>query len=227
MKPLIGLVCSFANEGRRYVANATYMDAILKSGGLPVVIPYITDGDDAVGYLSRFDGILFSGGPDVHPREYGEEKLPECGDIVESRDVAERLLVSSGLLAEMPFLGICRGIQSLCTFFGGSLWQDIPSQVGKSVLHSDTRHDITASDGTLYRDVVGDSRFEVNSYHHQALKKLPENMIVGAKADDGIIEAVCFEGRDNALAVQYHPEMIFDDVHSKRLFSWFVNECKK
>ena len=227
MKPIIGITCSFKNDGQRYAMNATYVNAILASGGLPVVLPYMTDPDDAKEYLLHLDGILFSGGPDIHPREYGEDVLPECGEIVETRDVAEKLLIGSGLLKDMPFLGICRGIQSLCTFMGGALWQDIPSQVGKEVLHSGTRHFVNALDGTLYRDVVGDARFEVNSYHHQALKKLPEGMIAAAKADDGIIEAVCFEGRTNAMAVQYHPEMIFDDEHSKKLFSWFVNECRK
>ncbi len=227
MKPIIGVTCSFANEGKRYVMNATYVNAVLASGGLPVVVPYMTDENDAKEYLSRLDGILFSGGPDIHPREYGEEVLPECGEIVEGRDVADRLLINSGLLEKMPFLGICRGIQSLCAFSGGTLWQDIPSQVGKEVLHSGTRHFVNAAEGTLYREVMGDARFEVNSYHHQALKKLPDGMIAAAKADDGIVEAICFEGRTDAMAVQYHPEMIFDDEHSKKLFSWFVNECRK
>ncbi|MDD4124651.1 MAG: gamma-glutamyl-gamma-aminobutyrate hydrolase family protein [Victivallales bacterium] len=226
-KPLIGIACSYNEKDKRICVNETYFNAVMQSGGIPAALPYVRSGENAAEVIAALDGIIFAGGVDIDPTLYGEERLEKCGEICAVRDFSENLYVKAVLASDMPLLGICRGIQTLNVFSGGSLYQDIPSEKGISVCHEKgNAHEIVINSGSILSEIVNSSPITVNSYHHQAVKAPAKGIIPIAYSHDGIIEAVEFEGRKNALAVQFHPEMSFgDDENSRKIFGWFVTEC--
>ncbi len=214
------------DNGSRCAVNLTYFNALRASGALPVALPYVVTAEEAAEYLEKLDGVLFTGGADIDPAEYGEERHEKCGEICAARDLAEKSYFSALRKIKLPTLGICRGLQSLNVFAGGSLWQDIPSQYGDTTAHSNAEHEIEIAPGTLFARVMGSERIKVNSYHHQGIKRLAPGYVACAHAPDGITEAICAQGRDDFLAVQYHPEMICThDENAKRIFDWFVGVC--
>ncbi|MBO4501048.1 MAG: gamma-glutamyl-gamma-aminobutyrate hydrolase family protein [Clostridia bacterium] len=227
MRPVIGLTCSLI-ENKRNAINLTYLDALRDSGALPVVLPYVQSEDEAAEYLKRLDGFLFTGGADIDPAEYGELKDEHCGDICKPRDIAEKHFFSALVNRPLPTLGICRGLQTLNVFAGGTLWQDIPSQVGNETAHSNAEHEIELVPGTPFSKIMGAPKIKVNSYHHQGIKQLATGYAACAYAPDGVIEAICAADRNDFLAVQYHPEMIYKtDENAKKIFAWFTDICKK
>lgn len=227
-KPLIGFACSYNQKEKYIFVNKTYFDAILCSGGIPVSLPYVDNDGHAAEALSNLDGIVFAGGVDVNPSLYGEAVDEKCGEICDIRDISEGFYVKAAINTKLPVLGIYRGIQAINVFLGGSLYQDIPSQVENCINHQKgATHEITVAPESLLYEIMGYGKITVNSYHHQAIKNMAKGLVPVAVSDDGIIEAVEFEGRKNSLAVQYHPEVSFEsDECSKRLFSWFVKECE-
>lgn len=227
MRPVIGLTCSLI-ENKRAAINLTYLNAVRGSGALPVTLPYVQSEDEAAEYLKHLDGFLFTGGADIDPAEYGELKDEHCGEICKPRDESEKHFFNALVSHPLPTLGICRGLQTINVFAGGTLWQDIPSQVGTEVKHSDSIHEIELVPGTLFSKIIGAPGITVNSYHHQGVKRPAEGLIPCAFSPDGVAEALCMEGRDDFLAVQYHPEMIYQtDENAKKIFAWFVDICKK
>jgi len=228
MKPVIGLTCSLLREQKRNAVNLTYIEAVRAAGALPVVLPYITEPADAREYICRLDGVLFTGGADIDPAYYGEERHEKCGEVCPERDAAEKAYFEALKTLPLPVLGICRGLQTLNAFAGGTLWQDIPSQVGTEVKHSDSTHTIDIVPGTLFEKIIGSPRIEVNSYHHQCVKTLAKGFKVCAVSPDGVVEALCAEDRDDLLAVQYHPEMLVPgNGNAKKIFEWFVSVCRR
>ncbi|NCA67185.1 MAG: gamma-glutamyl-gamma-aminobutyrate hydrolase family protein, partial [Clostridia bacterium] len=189
--------------------------------------PYVKNSENAAEVISVLDGIIFAGGVDIDPTLYGEERLEECGEICAVRDLSESLYVKAVLTTDMPFLGICRGIQTLNVFSGGTLFQDIPSETGTSICHEKgSKHKIVINPESVLDGIIKTNHITVNSYHHQAVKALAKGIIPTAYSHDGIVEAIEFEGRKSALAVQFHPEMSFDDdENSRKIFGWFVTEC--
>lgn len=213
-------------ENARLAVNLTYLEALRAAGALPVVLPYVATSEEAIEYLRGLDGFLFTGGADIDPAEYGESRDEKCGEICPARDAAEKSYFAALQKKSLPTLGICRGLQTLNVFAGGTLWQDIPSQYGTGTAHSNAEHEIEISPGTLFAKVIGRERINVNSYHHQGIKTPAPGYIVCARAPDGMPEAICAEGREDFLAVQYHPEMMFGrDENARRIFEWFANVC--
>ncbi|MBO4366410.1 MAG: gamma-glutamyl-gamma-aminobutyrate hydrolase family protein [Clostridia bacterium] len=223
-RPLIGLLGSVNDEKGFRFANSNYWTAVLQSGGYPVLLPYLSSVDDASELLSRLDGVLFLGGDDIHPSHYGQEKLPACGSGSDERDRSEMCYVEAWDRTDLPCLGICRGIQALNVFLGGTLWQDIPSQLPDALPHGGgSTHPVFPESGTLYADLCGGGPLTVNSFHHQAIRDCAPSVCPAARSEDGVIEAVCFKNHPNALAVQYHPERTFEtDPSSRALFTWLV-----
>ena len=227
MKPLIGLTCSLI-ENKRIAVNLTYIDAVRNAGALPVTLPYVESAAEALEYVRRLDGVLFTGGADIDPAEYGEERHEKLGEICLPRDKAEKSYFQALCEHRLPTLGICRGMQSLNVFAGGTLWQDIPSQLGTDTAHSNAVHTIDIAPDSLFYGVIGKTRIEVNSYHHQCVKTHAPGYAVCATSPDGVAEALVCEGRDDFLAVQYHPEMLCGtDENARRIFAWFTEVCKK
>ena len=218
--PLIGISCGRSASGGISLAT-TYTEAIARAGGVPVVLPIVDDQTLAEAILGKLDGIVFSGGPDLDPSEYGEEVWNETVYVDAVRDRSDQLLGRAALASGKPVMAICRGEQLMNVVLGGSLYQDIPSQVGVVVDHSDTTHMIGVEKGSVLYELFGRDSLEVNSFHHQAAKAVPAGSRVTAYAADGIVEA--YEN-GNVLAVQFHPEkMVQTDDSWLALFKYFVD----
>ena len=222
--PVIG-VSGYTEDGQCHV-NMTYVNSVRKAGGIPLVIPVTSDDAQIEGILAAIDGLLMTGGEDFDPLKwFGEEPVRGLGEVVPARDEFDVKLVRAAVAKGIPVLGICRGEQLLAVAFGGSLWQDIPSQVKDSYIKHRQgpttgtvgTHSIAIEKGSLLAKILGKEKAVVNSFHHQAIKVVPKGFKVVATAPDGIIEAVERSGRlapayaDGGaflLGVQFHPEVI-------------------
>ncbi|MCD8339485.1 MAG: gamma-glutamyl-gamma-aminobutyrate hydrolase family protein [Burkholderiales bacterium] len=232
-KPMIAVTPLLDYPRNSFWMLPGYFLGLEGAGALPFMLPVLTDKNDVRRMLGNADGLLLTGGQDVDPSLYGEEKLEVCGEISPERDNMEKLLLEVALEMDMPVLGICRGIQFANVFFGGSLWQDIPSQVGKEIEHSMQPpydrpiHDVYVVDHTPLAKLSRQSEIQVNSYHHQAIKKLAPTLQVLAYSDDNLIEAVRLPSKTFMWFVQWHPELTFKkDPQSQKIFSAFVTACK-
>lgn len=203
----------------------TYTRSIALAGGVPVMLCM----ESAQEAADRFDGLLLSGGPDIDPKYFGEEILNETVRINPARDEYELALIRAFLDAGKPILGICRGAQMLGVALGGTLYQDIPAQLGFLHYDKQVRHFVCAQPGTTLYRLFGE-RFRVNSLHHQAMRDLPEGCVVSARSQEGIIEAFEHESLP-LLAVQFHPERLTGGMGDARtpdflpLFEHFVARC--
>lgn len=207
------------------------MKGIEQVGGIPVLLPLTDDSDDISQLADTFDGFLFSGGPDIHPEIYGEFISEGCGEISKQRDDLELFLIKLLLERNKPIFGICRGVQVINVGMGGTLIQDIPTEYKTAVNHSQEKpyhravHSVTLSDKLA--EMLGESDLNVNSMHHQSIKKLAPQLKIGARSPDGIIEAAYSPDYKFVLGVQWHPEHNLEWHSSNRLFSSFVNACQK
>lgn len=230
-KPLIGLI-PLVDEGREsFWMLPGYMAGIARAGGLAVMLPLTGEDVDIENLVERFDGFLFTGGHDVDPALYGQEKEDCCGDLCPTRDAMEQKLLKAALAADKPVLGICRGLQLMNAVLGGTLWQDIPTQ-----FPSETNHRMAAPYGRAEHTVQVNPELPfgnlpltlgVNSCHHQGIRELAPELKVWAKAPDGLVEAIFLPGKRYARAVQWHPEFFrVEDELSRTIFSGFVEAAK-
>ncbi len=243
MRPLIGITCSRLIGGgwggydpghyMDYTFNA-YSEAVLSCGGAPLLIPIAQSADSLDAILHHLDGLILSGGPDINPRAYGEAPLAGLGDIDEELDRTELELARRAMPGDLPILAICRGIQTLNVSQGGTLYQDIASQVEHSINHVQkarkgvNTHSIRIDDGTLLHKIFNRKKIWVNGRHHQAVKDVAANLMVSARAEDGIIEAMEDPKRVFTIGVQWHPEGTWKtDTYSKKLFRAFVNASSR
>lgn len=211
-----------------------YPRAILEARGLPLLLPITSSRTAIQALLKSLDGILISGGDfDIHPKFYGEEPLTALGKIKENRTEFELELITLALKHNLPLLGVCGGAQAINVVLGGSLYQDISTQVSNAMVHQrgDLRetggHLIKIHEGTKLKQIVGRSTLEVNTTHHQAVKKLGKGLIANAVTEDSIIEGI--ESRDDSfvLGVQWHPELLAHrDICQKKIFTAFVSACR-
>ena len=221
--PVIG-ISSYSESGRCQV-NMTYINSVRMAGAVPLVIPVTSDDAQIAAVLDVIDGLIMTGGEDFDPLKwYGEEPVRALGEVVPERDEYDVKLMRAAVANGIPVLGICRGEQLLAVAFGGSLWQDIPSQVPSSIVKhrqgptsgSFGTHSINIEKGSVLARLLGKEKAVVNSFHHQAIKDVPKGFRVIARSADGIIEAVEREGKVQGhadggawiLGVQFHPEAI-------------------
>jgi len=207
-----------------------YEEAVRRAGGEVRVLDYDTDRPAEV--VKEVDGILLPGGDDVTPSLYGDEPHPKFEAAEPGRDAYELELAKRAGDADVPLFAICRGIQVLNVARGGTLVQDIPSQLPDAIPHEvrDTpftiAHDVWVSEGTLLHELLreridGDA-CPVNSRHHQAVQKIGEGLVVSATAPDGVIEAVEDPSKRFCLGVQWHPENFYRTGEFRALFEAFV-----
>jgi len=234
-RPLIGVVPLWDEEKDSLWMLPGYMDGIEKAGGLPVMLPLSADKPLLERICRLVDGLLFTGGQDVSPGLYGEEKSACCGPICGKRDGLEALLFSRAVLGlDKPAFGICRGIQLFNALLGGTLYQDLPSQYrGKRPLghqqeppYDAPSHQVAIEAGSSLHALLGAESIMVNSCHHQGIHELSRELECMATAEDGLMEAVRMPGKRFVWAVQWHPECNLCDENSRRLFEAFVKACR-
>ncbi|MBR2322888.1 MAG: gamma-glutamyl-gamma-aminobutyrate hydrolase family protein [Clostridia bacterium] len=233
MKPLIGLLVTI-DDNKTTTVNYTYARAVTELGGTPIVLPYTADDNDIDRFVSLCDGFLFSGGKDVEPKRFGEEQLNDSLVVHHCRDELEFKLFDKIISTNKPILGICRGAQVINVALGGTLYQDIPSQIPSQISHrqkegqTEYSHDIlVVKDTPLHKLVGGRDRIEGNSFHHQAIKDLGDGLKLMATADDGVIEGAYYDGDRYLRIYQWHPEKLFDKHdHNNLIIKDFINACK-
>jgi gamma-glutamyl-gamma-aminobutyrate hydrolase PuuD len=227
MKPHIGLDADFKDDARpHHKLYAQYTDAVLAAGGVPVIVPSLEDDEDVLSILSALDGLVLTGGPDLDPASYNEEPHASVVPLAARRQRATGRLVELALVMEIPVLGICLGCQVVNVALGGTLIQDVPSQVAGAIAHNpadDAKvlHAVTVEPGSRLHSIVRAETIEVDSSHHQAIGRLGRNLVVSARSADGIIEAVEIPAKW-VLAVQWHPERTIDRPEHLALFRALV-----
>ncbi len=240
-KPKIALVCHRGeNPGNNRILpdslGTTYINSVIKAGGLPFLIPLDFPLDNLNIIRESFDGLLLTGGGDVDTKRYGGIEHPSVGEVWPVRDEIECRLYHLALETEWPVFGICRGIQIMNVAAGGKLYSHIPDQVPtvKHVHNQPTGtprdhlvHDVLIEPGTLLHQIIGKDRIPVNSFHHQAVSVPGEGMKVTAFSDDGIIEAIENPDHPFVLGVQWHPECMQQYDDHMKLFRAFVEASRR
>ena len=216
-KPIIGVTPLWDAERKSVWMLPDYLDGIKTVGGLPIILPLEMEEKDADRIVETCDGFLFTGGQDIG-------SCPE-------RDNLETLLLSKALQSDKAILGICRGLQFINVFLGGTLWQDLPSQHPSAITHRQSKtydaptHKVVLNESL--ETLLGKDILDVNTLHHQAIKELGNGLTPMAIAPDAIIEAARMEGKRFVWGVQWHPEYMFKtDPDSLALFSNFIQHCK-
>jgi len=228
-----GVVRSWDGADRTGV-NAAYVRALLAAGGVPLILSPLMGASLAGSALDGCDGLLLTGGEDIHPSWYGADPSPLLSPPSRERDLFELALFAVARQRELPILGVCRGIQLINVALGGTLVQDLPSERPGTVDHSplgarDTRtHPVRIQPGSRAAAALGAPTVTVNSVHHQAIKDLAPGLVASAWTHDGLIEAAeSGPGASWILAVQWHPEEMHADPMAPEhgLFSALVNEA--
>ena len=229
MKPVIGLTCSTSSEHfskgvRRYSCPEPYVRRVEEAGGIPILLP-VAAPERVPELLALVDGVILIGGDDVDPTLYGEKPHRKLGPVDRLRDEFEIEVVRHAASGALPAFGICRGCQVMNVALGGTLVQDIPSEVTGSLPHSgrtDSAHDAAVTPGTRLHRVLGKTSVAVNSHHHQSLALPAEGFDVTARTSDGVIEAAELPGHVFFLGVQWHPERMPKSDSTRRLFRAFL-----
>jgi|GEM_PF-443301 len=212
-----------------------YIDAVKAAGAEAVLLPLITSAEQAQNETGNIDALIMTGGGDIDPAEYGEAPSDLLEDVDTARDKSDLLLLKAAIDKDIPVLATCRGMQVLNVLQGGTLYQDIPTQFGTSILHRSVDqvdfayHDITVKSGSFIDQIMGKTRFSVNSWHHQGIKDLGKGLEVTATSDDGMIEAVELQGAAFVLGVGFHPEWLVADGQTEFLafFERLIEEASK
>ncbi|MDR3217831.1 MAG: gamma-glutamyl-gamma-aminobutyrate hydrolase family protein [Dysgonamonadaceae bacterium] len=233
-QPLIGISASRTNSGGSSVSG-TYIQAILKAGGMPIIIPTMTDGAVLRNIVKTLDGLVMTGGEDIHPFYYEEDTIPNINSIDSIRDIYDLTLLKLATDRNIPVLGVCRGEQAINVAFGGTLYQDIPTQYENknSINHYQTEpqtegtHPATIVGGTKLDEILNRQEIFVNSFHHQGVKNLAPHFRISARAGDGFTEAIEAYPNRSVLGVQFHPEgfVYGGDTAMLKIFTHIVKEA--
>jgi putative glutamine amidotransferase len=231
-KPIIGIASDVQHvEGKRDRAFAylTYVEALRRSGAIPVVIPPQPENADAI--AESLDGIVLAGGFDCDPELYGEEPHPSVEPMDRRRQDNDLALARVARDRGIPTLGICLGLQMMNVAAGGSLVQDIDSQMETDIQHDSTpenrvRHDVVVEKGTKLASILGERELNVNSSHHQAINKVADDLKITAHAPDGIVEGLEDPRHPFYVGVQWHPEDMKGEDSASSIFGAFVEAAR-
>ncbi len=234
--PLIGLTCSLLkNKSGTLVCQVgrAYINAVKKAGGIPLVIPADLNRAELKTLVTSLDGILFTGGGDIDPKNYNGSFHPNVYGISPERDTLEFSLVQLTLAANKPLLAICRGIQVLNVAFGGDLYTHIQDQFPNSLKHDwfpeyprdKLAHTVRLTPGSKLYNIFKMDEIRVNSLHHQGIKEIGTGLKATAFAPDGLVEGLEVDGTLFALGVQWHPECLPNNQKMVDLFKAFVDAC--
>ncbi len=213
----------------------SYVDATIKAGGIPIIIPPELPEESWKVLYERLDGIIFSGGADVDPALFNGKAHPAVSGVDAERDTLELSLMRHIVDDEKPFLAICRGFQVLNIALGGTLYTHISDQIENSLQHATPReqprntpvHEIKIEEGSRLAEIVKTPILKVNSWHHQGGKDIPAQLKITAHSPDGLVEAMELLDHPFAIAVQWHPEWMPEDKAMSSLFKAFVEASKR
>lgn len=238
-KVIIGIT-SFCGEEKDKKFNkvrCSYVNAVYKAGGVPVVIPPFNNLKLSAQYIDLIDALILSGGNDITPAIYGESKLPQVKDNNINRDKWEIDLFKKAYQSNLPILGICRGMQLINVALGGSLYQDIDFQLNCDLPHLPLdlqrkknleyeKHKVDILKNTQLDKILCSDKIHVNSHHHQAIKNLADDLTISAKSECGITEAVEAKNHAFLIGVQWHPEDLIERISCfNNLFSALVDSA--
>lgn len=235
-KPVIGITTArglSANSLPLISLDEAYVGAVLRASGIPLLVPLGLPDADLNRIITRLDGLLLSGGGDVHPAVYHSQEHPKVNEVDEDRDRVEIAIFQSAIEQRIPVFGICRGQQLINVAMGGSLYEDIPAQHPNAIEHTCfpakprdfPAHPVEIDPGSRLASILGTRRIKVNSLHHQAIRKLASGLVSTAEAPDGIVEAVEMKDYPFGLAVQWHPEWMQDHLAMRALVRAFIDAC--
>lgn len=210
--------------------EGSYCHSIVNSGGLPVLLPPVEEDEHIEWLLESCDGFLFTGGIDIHPKYFGEEIWNNTVEINDKRDKVELKLIKRLIEENKPILAICRGIQVLNVALGGTLYQDLPTQL--NLIHRQKEpglewgHGVNIVENTPFYNLFKKKRIKTNTSHHQSIKDLGEGLSLMATADDGVVEAVYMPNKKYVIGVQWHPESLSHiSKDHKAIFDDFIKHC--
>ena len=230
-KPVIGITGNYGEQMCKI--GEGYYKSVLRAGGVPVIIPPLSDTDAIINTLEHIDGLLLSGGGDFNPLYEGEEPSAQLGSLNAERDLPELLITQLAYNRQIPILGICRGIQTLALALGGKVHQDITDiatlKHSQDADRSEPTHSVMLEeDSTLfniYKEETQGAKLFVNSFHHQTVSDPGERFHVTAKSSDGLIEAIESSEFKSIMGVQWHPECLADD--GLPIFRWLVAQADR
>ncbi|WP_426350949.1 gamma-glutamyl-gamma-aminobutyrate hydrolase family protein [Alloiococcus sp. CFN-8] len=234
MKPIIGVTPLFDDEKNSIWMLPEYLEAVKLAGGLPIILPLECENDDIDKLIGFCDGFLYTGGQDVDPLMYGEIPSEYCCPCNEKRDILEAKLFTEIYSKNKPILGICRGLQFINVMLGGSLYQDIPTELESDVKlkhhqekpYSSTSHWVSILEDTPLMDIFKSEGLYVNSIHHQGIKELAPKAMPMALSEDGLIEAFYVPSKKFVMGVQWHPEYLFkEDKKQLGVIDAFISSC--
>jgi putative glutamine amidotransferase len=220
-RPLIGITptpsTSTFDHGTfyRYCLSDTYVKAVWEGGGNPVILPWVSDTPEVI--LDELDGLILSGGGDIDPDRFGQERHAKANGIDNARDEFELRLMRAAAERDLPTLAICRGIQVMTVAFGGTIQQHVPD-LGTEVQHRQQADGISQHDPSHrvvlentpnpISELLGETELMTNSFHHQAPAEVPDPLRIAGRAEDGVVEAIWHAGMSFGIGVQWHPEML-------------------
>ena len=224
-RPIIGITGNY--EDLTCKLGRGYYQSVVEAGGVPVVIPPVADKHVIINTLEHIDALILSGGGDINPLWAGEEPSPKLHGINQERDLPELLIARLAYNRQIPMLGICRGIQTLATAFGGKVRQDISDVAtvkhSQDADRSEATHSVTIEQDSTLFNIYKAEKVMVNSFHHQAVSEAGDKFRIVAKSADGIVEAMESTEFKSIMGVQWHPECLAEGLP---LFQWLVAEAK-
>ncbi len=244
-RPVIGIATQSlepipGQTPRAWVMGQTYVRALSGEGAVPWLIPLLPDDEATLRAIyDRLDGLFLTGGVDVDPSRYGEDRQPVCGASDPARDAVELLLLRWAMADHKPVLGVCRGHQVINVAAGGALYQDVGAQRPKALKHDyfphagpytrdQLTHDVEVASGSRLGEIVGAGTLRVNSMHHQGVKVLAPGLTASAYAPDGLIEGLEGSNGQFLVGVQWHPEELTQrDPAMRRLFTAFLEAARQ
>lgn len=230
-KPLIGISLGYSDK--KNSVNNTYINSILKNGGVPYLIPVTDDVEVLRQIVAQLDGIVFTGGEDFAPAYYGKEEHEKLGEVNVTRDTYDLTLLKLATDRNIPTLGICRGLQLINVGMGGTLYQDLPAEKPSDINHRQEEdgtvptHSVSVVEGSVMHNILGTKEIQVNTFHHQAIDKLAPGLKIVGWSNDSVPELIEAYPHRQILGTQFHPEIFTaaGDALMGKLFKFLVNKA--
>ena len=230
-KPLIGISLGYSDK--KNSVNNTYINSILKNGGVPYLIPVTDDVEVLRQIVAQLDGIVFTGGEDFAPAYYGKEEHEKLGEVNVTRDTYDLTLLKLATDRNIPTLGICRGLQLINVGMGGTLYQDLPAEKLSDINHRQEEegtvptHSVSVVEGSVMHNIFGKQEIQVNTFHHQAIDKLAPGLKIVGWSNDSVPELIEAYPHRQILGTQFHPEIFTaaGDALMGKLFKFLVNKA--